>query len=66
MVTYLMEMRDLPNFGHTTTFAIKFESRNKILLLTLGTKIMTLLPLYQNTFIIRRVLNCNTEFKKIR
>ena len=42
MVTYLMEMRDLPNFGHTTTFAIKFESRNKILLLTLGTKIMTL------------------------
>ena len=42
MVTYLTEMRDLPNFGHATTFAIKFESRNKILLLTLETKIMTL------------------------
>ena len=34
-----MEMLKLPNFGHVTTSAIKFESRDKILFVTLWIEI---------------------------
>ena len=37
-----IEMLDLPNFVHMTTSTMSFESRDKILLVTLGTEIMTL------------------------
>ena len=41
MITSLMEMLELPNFGHMTTSAMQFESREKILLQTSLTEIMT-------------------------
>ena len=34
MITSLMEMLTLTNFGNMTTSTIKFESRDKILLVT--------------------------------
>ena len=34
MVTSLIEMLELPNFDHTTTSQIQFESRDKILMVT--------------------------------
>ena len=33
MITSLIEMLELPNFGHMTTSTMVFESRNKIQLL---------------------------------
>ena len=42
MITSLIEMLELPNFGHMTTSTMSFESRNKVLLVTSLTKIMTL------------------------
>ena len=33
IITSLIEMLHLPNFGHMTTYAIKFESRDKVLLI---------------------------------
>ena len=54
MITSLIEMLELPNFGHMTTSATEFESRNKILLVTSWTKIMTSWPLFQNTCILKR------------
>ena len=33
MITPLIEMVELPNFGHMTTSTIKAESRDKILLM---------------------------------
>ena len=52
-------MLQLPKFGHTVTSAILFESRDKILLVTSWTKIMTLQTLFQNTFLLKspRVAN---------
>ena len=47
-------MLELPNFGHITTSIIYFESRDKILLLTSWTGIMTSSPLFQNIFVLRR------------
>ena len=41
MITSLMEMLELPNFGHMTTSTMQFESREKILLQTSLTEIMT-------------------------
>ena len=35
VITSLIEMPGLPNFGHMTAFAIEFQSRDKILLMTL-------------------------------
>ena len=32
MITLLIEMLELPNFGHMTTSAISFETQDKILL----------------------------------
>ena len=34
-------MLELPNFGRMTTYAIEFESRDQILLVTSWTEIMT-------------------------
>ena len=41
MITYLIEMVELPNFGHMTTSTIYSDSRHKILLMTSWTEIMT-------------------------
>ena len=41
MITALIEMLELPNFGHMTTSTKQFESCDKILLATLWTEIMT-------------------------
>ena len=53
MVISLIEMLELPNFGHMTTLRISFESRDKILLVTSWTKIMMSKSNFQNTFILR-------------
>ena len=50
MVTSLMEMLELPNFGHMTTPTIYFESRDKFMLATSQTEFMTSQPLFENTF----------------
>ena len=41
MITSLIEMLELPNFGHMKTSIIQFESGDKILLVTSWTNIMT-------------------------
>ena len=41
MITSLIEMLELPNFGHMATSTVSIESRNKILLATSWTEIMT-------------------------
>ena len=41
MITYLIEMLDLPDFGHITTSAIQFESRDTMLLMASKIEIMT-------------------------
>ena len=41
MITSLTEMLELPSFGHMTTFTLQFESRDKILLVTSWTEIIT-------------------------
>ena len=41
MITSLIEMLELPNFGHMKTSIIQFESGDKILLVTSWTDIMT-------------------------
>ena len=53
-MTSLIETLELPNFGHITTSIIYFNSRCKILMMTLWTKVMTSQSLFQNTFILRR------------
>ena len=40
MITSLTEMLELPNFGHMATFTLLFESRDKIVLMTLWAEIM--------------------------
>ena len=56
VIVPLIKMREIPNFGHINTST---ESRGKILLVMLWTKIMRSLPLFQNSFIVRgpRVAN---------
>ena len=46
MITYLIEMLELPQFGHMTTSTIQFDSRDKILLMTSWTQNMTPYDLY--------------------
>ena len=41
MITSLIEMLELPNLGHMTTFTIQFESRNTILLMKSWTENIT-------------------------
>ena len=41
MITSLIEMLELPNFGHMATSIIQIESHNKILPATSWTEIMT-------------------------
>ena len=41
MITLLIEMMQLPNIGHMTTFIVKFESYDKNLLVTSWAEIMT-------------------------
>ena len=41
MITFLIEMLELPKFGPITTPTILLESRDKILLVTSWTEIMT-------------------------
>ena len=40
MITSLIEMLELPNFGHMTTSIIYYESLDKILLMMSWTEIM--------------------------
>ena len=42
MITSLIEMIELQNFGHMNTSTVLFESRDKILFVTPWTRIMTL------------------------
>ena len=53
MITSLIEILELPNFGHMTTSTILFESFHKISLVTSWAEIMTSTPLFQNTCILR-------------
>ena len=41
MITSVTEMLELPNFDHMTTFTLSFESREKSLLVTSWTEVMT-------------------------
>ena len=41
MITSLIELLELPNFGHMTISTIKFKSCDKILLMTSWTETMT-------------------------
>ena len=59
MITSLIVMLELLNFGYMTIFAIWFESHDKIPLVALWTEIMTLQPLHQNAFILRRTKVAN-------
>ena len=55
MIASLTEMLELSNFGQITKFTIKFESCNKILLLTSWTKTMTPQLFFQKNLILRRL-----------
>ena len=66
MITSLIVMLELPNFGHMTSFTVWFESRDKVFLVASWTEIMTSQPLYQNVFILRRptvanFVNCDRQ-----
>ena len=50
MITSLIEMPELLNFGHMTTSTIQFESRDQNFLVALWTGVMTSLTLSQNNF----------------
>ena len=50
IITSPLEVLELPNVGHINTYKILFEPRDKILLVTSWTKIMTSWNLFQNTF----------------
>ena len=54
MITSLIEMLDLRNFGQMTKPTISLEPRDKALSLTSWTNIMMSQPLFQNIFILRR------------
>ena len=53
-MTFLVEMLEYRNFGHMTTSAIRFYSRNRTLLVRSWTEIMTPSRLFQSTFILKR------------
>ena len=53
MITFLIEMLELPSFGNMNT-SIEFETHDKTLLMTSWTEIMTSKSLFQNTFILRK------------
>ena len=65
MIISLIEMEELPNFGHISTSTILFESRDKILVTT-WTEIMMSYSLFQNTFILRKLLSCSWYFETVR
>ena len=50
MITSLIVMLELPNFGYMTKFTLRFESLDKIILVAIWTEIMTSQPLYQNVY----------------
>ena len=54
VITSLIEMLELPNFGHMITTAIKLDSPDKILLVTSSTEVMTSQISFKNTFILRK------------
>ena len=54
LITFLIEMLKLQNLGHVTQSKIWFISRNKILLGTSWTEVMTSKPFIQNAFILRK------------
>ena len=54
MINSLIEILELPNFGHMTTSTISFEPCDKILLETSWTGIMTPSPLFQNSIVLKR------------
>ena len=56
MVTSLIVMLQLPNFGHMTTFIIRFQSRDNSLLVASWIEIMKSQPLYENAFILRSIV----------
>ena len=66
-------MIDLPNFGHIIKSTIWFESRDKVLLVTSWTEVLTSEPLFQNTIILRKprvanlagIIKITTMFIKI-
>ena len=47
-------MLQVLNFGHMNTSTIQFESRDRILLVTSSTEVITSQHLFQNTIILRR------------
>ena len=47
MITSLIELLELPNFGHMTTSTTQFESHDKVLMVTSESKIMTSESLFQ-------------------
>ena len=59
MITSFIKILELPNFGHMTTSTIKFDSCDKMLLVTSCTEIKRHNPFFKNTFILRtpRVAN---------
>ena len=50
MINSPREVLEIPNVGHMTTSKHIFESDDKILMMTLCAKIMTLLPLFEKVF----------------
>ena len=44
MITSLIVMLELPNFGHMTTFTIWLESRDKILLVDRNYDVISFIP----------------------
>ena len=54
MLTSLIEMLKLPNFGHMTTCTISFESRDEFFSVRSWIEIMTSWSLFENILILRR------------
>ena len=54
MITSVIKMLKLPNFGHMIMYTIQFESHYKILLVTTRTEILITYPLFQNTSMLGR------------
>ena len=65
MITSLIQMLQLPNFGHMTTSTIQFESREKILLATSLTEIETSSLLFQKNFNLRPTVAIFADIIKI-
>ena len=65
MITSLIQMLQLPNFGHMTTSTLQFESREKILLVTSLTEIETSSLLFQKNFNLRPTVAIFADIIKI-